>query len=100
MVKGETASAGPLSVSAGPLFSVSVRGSDGPAALDTEAAANLARFKWLRRRNATLDRLGIPIAMPYPARAKFKFGNGHTLEGYSCWGRALSWRAFRFLSGR
>ena len=75
-VKEAAPSAGSLSVSAVPLFGLTVRGDECAAALGTGATANSACFKWVRRRNAMSGKLGIPIATPYPARAKFKFGGG------------------------
>ena len=41
--------------------------------LDTDAAANIARSRWLRNRNLFLGALGQPHVSTYLACARFKF---------------------------
>ena len=64
------------SVSVVPTSELSERGDEIAAAPETEAATNSACFKWLHRHIASRVRFGIPIAGPYPARAKCMFGDG------------------------
>ena len=49
-------------------------------ALDSGATANLDCFDLLSRHNSVLWKWGIPPAQPYPARGRFKFGNGRLRE--------------------
>ena len=42
--------------------------------LDTGAAANPARFAWLRSHNGLSKRAGYDVAVPYPTLARSKFG--------------------------
>ena len=85
--------------------------------LDTGAAGNLARFRWLGNRNSPFKKRGLPRVSTYPAGARFKFGGGILREvPFAVWGnswnsgargersRPLRWgRIFsdfqRFLSG-
>ena len=101
-VQGEVPSIGPNPVSAEPLSSLFARGEETVVLLYTGATATspqchlgqiggpssewhesvelletFACLNWLDRHNCILERLGVPTAQPYPARAKFKFGNGH-----------------------
>ena len=76
MAKGAVPSAGPFSISVDPLSGLSLSSGGRVAALDTGATANSGRFTWPRHLNAAPERLGTLIAKPYPARVKFKFGNG------------------------
>ena len=55
-----------FSISVEPFPDLSVSDAESAAALNTGVTANLARFKWLRRRAAVLARFGIPIPRPYP----------------------------------
>lgn len=65
-----------FSISAETFPDLSVSDAESAAALNTGVTANLARFKWLRRRAAVLARFGIPIPRPYPTCAICKFENG------------------------
>ena len=49
---------------------------DSVAILDTVATANLVCFRWLNRHNSMLGKMGLPRVSPYPAQARFKFGDG------------------------
>ena len=47
---------------------------------ETGAMTNLVCVKLLGRHNSILGRWGVPGAGPYPARARFKFGDGRPGE--------------------
>ena len=55
---------------------LSALGMESLAVLGTVAAAISACFGWLNPPAAMLERVGVPIAKPYPACARFKFGDG------------------------
>ena len=48
---------------------------DGVEVLDTGAAANLVRPKWLDPHDEISGRLGVPRAVTYPACVRFKSGD-------------------------
>ena len=48
---------------------------DSAVVLDARATAKFARFRRLSNRTPLLGRMGLPPAVIYPARARFKFGD-------------------------
>ena len=49
---------------------------DSVVILDTGATANLVCLRWLNHHNALLEQKGMSRVSPYPAQARFKFGDG------------------------
>ena len=47
---------------------------------DAGAAANSASSQWLEDRNFLRKNRGLPVVEAYPAKAKFKFGDGRIDE--------------------
>ena len=56
-------------------------GMENVVGVDTGAAATSACFKGLHHETAILETFGVPTAKPYPACARFKFGNGRVHQG-------------------
>ena len=66
---------GSFPFSVGPFPGLYAHGVESAAILNTGAAANLACFRRLRRRNAVLAKFGAPIERTKPTPARLKFEN-------------------------